>query len=45
MVDGPPCRPRTDDLAAVERYLGRQLRQGDISLSSLRDHYGLRPPP
>jgi len=44
MVDALHVAARTDDLAAVERYLRRQLRQGDISLSSLRDHYGLRPP-
>jgi hypothetical protein len=44
MVDALHVAARTDDLAAVERYLRRQLRHGDISLSSLRDHYGLRPP-
>ena len=44
MVDALHVAARTDDLAAVERYLRRQLRQGDITLSSLRDHYGLRPP-
>jgi hypothetical protein len=44
MVDALHVAARTDDLAGVERYLRRQLRQGDISLSSLRDHYGLRPP-
>lgn len=44
MVDALHVAARTDDLAGVERYLRRQLRQGDIRLSSLRDHYGLRPP-
>jgi hypothetical protein len=44
MVDALHVAARTDDLAGVERYLRRELRQGDISLSSLRDHYGLRPP-
>ena len=44
MVDALHVAAKTDDLAAVERYLRRQLRGGDISLSSLRDHYGLRPP-
>jgi len=44
MVDALHVAARTDDLSAVERYLRRQLRNGEISLSSLRDHYGLRPP-
>jgi hypothetical protein len=44
MVDALHVAARTDDLAGVERYLRRQLRNGEISLSSLRDHYGLRPP-
>ena len=44
MVDALHVAARTDDLAGVERYLRRQLRHGDISLSSLRDYYGLRPP-
>jgi hypothetical protein len=44
MVDALHVAAKTDDLAAVERYLRRQLRNGEISLSSLRDHYGLRPP-
>jgi hypothetical protein len=44
MVDALHVAARTDDLAGVERYLRRQLRHGDISLSCLRDHYGLRPP-
>jgi hypothetical protein len=44
MVDALHVAARTDDLAGVERYLRRQLRKGEISLSSLRDHYGLRPP-
>jgi hypothetical protein len=44
MVDALHVAARTDDLAGVERYLRRQLRGGELSLSSLRDHYGLRPP-
>jgi len=44
MVDALHVAARTDDLAGVERYLRRQLRNGEISPSSLRDHYGLRPP-
>jgi hypothetical protein len=44
MVDALHVAARTNDLPGVERYLRRQLRQGDISLTGLRDHYGLRPP-
>jgi hypothetical protein len=44
MVDALHVAARADDLAGVERYLRRQLRNGVLSLSSLRDHYGLRPP-
>ncbi len=44
MVDALHVAARTDDLSAVERYLRRQLRSGELNLSSLRDHYGLRPP-
>ena len=44
MVDALHVAARTDDLSAVERYLRRALRSGELSLSSLRDHYGLRPP-
>jgi hypothetical protein len=44
MVDALHVAARTDDLAGVERYLRRQLRNGDLSLAVLRDHYGLRPP-
>jgi len=44
MVDALHVAARSDDLPAVERYLRRQLRRGELSLSSLRDHYGLRPP-
>jgi hypothetical protein len=44
MVDALHVAARTGDLAGVERYLRRQLRCGELSLSSLRDHYGLRPP-
>jgi hypothetical protein len=44
MVDALHVAARTDDLGGVERYLRRQLRRGELCLSSLRDHYGLRPP-
>jgi len=44
MVDALHVAARTDDLAGVERYLRRQLRCGELSLTVLRDHYGLRPP-
>jgi len=44
MVDALHVAARTDDLAAVERYLRRALRSGELSLSALREHYGLRPP-
>jgi hypothetical protein len=44
MVDALHVAARTDDLPGVERYLHRQLRRDELSLSSLRDHYGLRPP-
>jgi hypothetical protein len=44
MVDALHVAARTDDLSAVERYLRRALRSGALSLHSLRDHYGLRPP-
>jgi hypothetical protein len=44
MVDALHVAAKTDDLAGVERYLRRALRSGDLSLSCLRDHYGLRPP-
>jgi hypothetical protein len=44
MVDALHVAARSDDLSGVERYLRRQLRSGELSLSSLRDHYGLRPP-
>lgn len=44
MVDALHVAARSDDLSGVERYLRRQLRRGELSLSSLRDHYGLRPP-
>ena len=36
--------PEPTDLAGVERYLRRALRSGQVSLTALRDHYGLRPP-
>ena len=44
IVDALHVAARTDDLAGVERYLRRQLRSGLLSLTALRDHYGLRPP-
>ncbi len=44
MVDALHVAARDNDLAGVERYLRRQLRRGDLSISALRDHYGLRPP-
>jgi hypothetical protein len=44
MVDALHVAARTSDLAGVERYLSRQLRSGDLSLTALREHYSLRPP-
>ena len=44
MVDALHVAARTDDLSGVERYLSRQLRCGDLSLTVLREHYSLRPP-
>ena len=44
MVDALHVAARTGDLAGVERYLRRALRSGQLSLTALRDHYGLRPP-
>ncbi len=44
MVDALHVAARTDDLSAVERYLRRGLRSGELSLTALRAHYGLRPP-
>jgi hypothetical protein len=44
MVDSLHVAARENDLAGVERYLRRQLRSGELNLSALRDHYGLRPP-
>ncbi|AFY27339.1 integrase family protein [Cyanobium gracile PCC 6307] len=44
MVDALHVAARTGDLAGVERYLRRALRSGALSLTALRDHYGLRPP-
>ena len=44
MVDALHVAARTDDLSGVERYLSRQLRCGDLSLTALREHYSLRPP-
>jgi hypothetical protein len=44
MVDALHVAARSDDLAGVERYLRRQLRSGELTLTALREHYGLRPP-
>jgi hypothetical protein len=44
MVDALHVAARTDELAGLERYLRRALRNGTLSIQSLRDHYGLRPP-
>jgi len=44
MVDALHVAARQDDLAGVERYLRRALRNDTLNLQSLRDHYGLRPP-
>jgi len=44
MVDALHVAAKQGDLAGVERYLRRALRRGDISLTGLREHYGLRPP-
>jgi hypothetical protein len=44
MVDSLHVAARTDELAGVERYLRRALRNGTLSIQTLRDHYGLRPP-
>ena len=44
MVDALHVAARNDDLAGVERYLRHQLRNRVLSLSALREHYGLRPP-
>jgi len=44
MVDALHVAAKQGDLADVERYLRRQLRRGELYLTALRDHYGLRPP-
>jgi hypothetical protein len=44
MVDALHVAAKSDDLTGVERYLRRQQRSGELSLSALRQHYGLRPP-
>jgi hypothetical protein len=44
MVHALHVAARTDDLSGVERYLRRQLRSGELTIGTLRDHYGLRPP-
>jgi hypothetical protein len=44
MVDALHVAARSDDLTGVERYLRRQLRSGELTLTVLREHYGLRPP-
>ena len=44
MVDALHVAAKQSDLIGVERYLRRVLRNGELSLNGLRDHYGLRPP-
>ncbi len=44
MVDALHVAGRENDLDGVERYLRRQLRRAELTLTALRDHYGLRPP-
>jgi hypothetical protein len=44
MVDALHVAAKRNDLAGVEGYLRRALRRGALSLTALRDHYGLRPP-
>jgi hypothetical protein len=44
MVDALHVAAKQADLDGVERYLRRALRRGELSLTVLRDHYGLRPP-
>jgi hypothetical protein len=44
MVDALHVAAKHNDLAGVEAYLRRTLRRGALSLTALRDHYGLRPP-
>jgi hypothetical protein len=44
MVDALHVAARIDDLTGVERYLRRKLRRGELNLTDLREHYGLRPP-
>ncbi|MEO1004228.1 MAG: IS21 family transposase, partial [Cyanobacteria bacterium J06638_7] len=44
MVDALHVAAKQGDLADVERYMRRQLRRGELNLTALRDHYGLRPP-
>ena len=44
MVDALHVAAKRDDLAGVEAYLRRALRRSALSLTALRDHYGLRPP-
>ena len=44
MVDALHVAARTDDLSGVERYLRRALRSGELTLTVLREHYGLDRP-
>ena len=44
MVETLHVAARTEDLLDVERYLRRLLRDGELSLTTLRDHDDLRPP-
>jgi len=44
MVDALHVAARSNDLAGVEHYLRRALRSGELSVTGLRERYGLRPP-
>ena len=44
MVDALHVAAKREDLDGVEAYLRRALRRDTLSLTALRDHYGLRPP-
>lgn len=43
MVGAIDVATRSDDLSGVQRYLSLQLCCGDRSLTTLREHYILRP--
>jgi hypothetical protein len=44
MVDALYAAAHRDDLEAVQHYMERHLRKGDVSLEAIRRRYGLRPP-